>query len=39
MKKKGVQDRYSKMDVCAYRLGLGKDFREQSMNDIKCATC
>jgi len=23
------------MDVCAKRLGLGKDFREQSINDIK----
>ena len=37
--KKRVQDRYSEMDVCAQRLGLGKDFRVQFINDIKCATC
>ena len=36
---KRVQDRYSEMDVCDQRLGLCKDLREQSINDIKCATC
>jgi len=35
---KRAQDRYSKRDVCTYRLCLCKDTREQSMNDIKCAT-
>ena len=37
--KKRVQDRYSEMDVCDKRLGLCKDLREQSINDIKRATC
>ena len=36
--KKRAQDRYSEMDVCTQRLGLCKDSREQSINDIKCAT-
>ena len=36
---KRLQDRYSEMDVCDQRLGLGKDLREQSINDIKCSTC